>query len=210
MNSADSSPQPSNPPEKSLLIVLSGPSGVGKDTVLTRLKERDYPLAFITTTTTRPRRPDERDGVDYRFVSKEKFQQMIKDDELLEWAEVYGNWYGVPKGAVKSALDKGQDVMVKVDVQGAITIKKIVPQAVFIFLMPPSTEELTKRLERRHTESLDALDLRLKTAKDEMKQLPMFDYVVLNKWDEVDLATADIKAIIAAEKCRVIAREIRL
>jgi guanylate kinase len=198
-------------PTRSLLIVLSGPSGAGKDAVLIRMKELGYPLLeYITTVTTRPRRASERDDVDYHFISVERFQEMISRKELLEWANVYGNWYGVPKEAVKQALDKGRDVIVKVDVQGAATIKKILPQAVFIFLIPPSREELTIRLKQRHTESAFNLALRLKTAEEEIKKLPLFDYVVLNRRDEIGPAVSDIKAIITAEKCRVISRELVL
>ncbi len=140
----------------------------------------------------------------------ERFQEMIEHKELLEWANVYGNWYGVPKEAVKQALDKGQDVIVKVDIQGAATIKKILPQAVFIFLAPPSMEELVLRLKQRHTESSFDLALRIKTADDEIKQRPLLDYRVVNKPGEIDLAVSDIKAIITAEKCRVIPRRIAL
>jgi len=135
---------------------------------------------------------------------------MIENKELLEWAKVYGNWYGVPKQPVKQALEKGRDIMVKIDVQGAATIKKILPGAVFIFLMPPSREELATRLKDRHTESSLDSDLRLKTAEEEIKQLPLFDYVVVNKQDEIDSAVSDIEAIITAEKRRVAPREISL
>jgi guanylate kinase len=199
-----------NLPTRPLLVVLSGPSGAGKDAVLARLKESDYPLKYITTLTTRPRRAKERNNIDYHFVSEEKFQEMITNNELLEWANVYGNWYGVPKEAVKQALDQGHDVMVKVDIQGAATIKKILPQAILIFLTPPSMDELLARLKKRHTESSSDLDLRLKTAEKEMKQLPLFDYMVVNRWDKIDLAVSEIKAIITAEKCRVTPREIAL
>jgi len=197
-------------PTRPLLIVLSGPSGAGKDAVLTRMKELGYPLEYIITVTTRHQRAKERDNVDYHFISTEKFQEMIPRNELLEWANVYGNWYGVPKQSVKQALDKGQDIIVKVDIQGAATIKKILPQAVFIFLMPPSMEELTLRLKQRHTELPFDLALRLKTAEEEIKQLPLFDYIIVNKQDEIDLAVSSIKAIITAEKCRVTPREITL
>ena len=193
-----------------LLIILSGPSGVGKDAVLAKLKESDYPMKYVTTMTTRHRRENEKDDVDYHFVSFEKFQDMIKNNELLEWASVYGNWYGVPKGDVKQALDQGQDVMVKVDIQGVANIKKLLPQAISIFLMSPSAEELTTRLKQRRTESAFDLSLRLKKAEEEMKQLPKFDYVVVNRWGEIDRAVSDIKAIITAEKCRVSPREIVL
>ena len=207
---AHSTQLPFNQPARPLLIVLSGPSGVGKDAVLARMKESGYPLKYITTLTTRPQRPDERDSVDYHFISVERFQEMIANGELLEWANVYGNWYSVPKGAVKQALDGGEDVVVKVDVQGAASINKILPQAVFIFLMPPSIEALIARLKQRRTESPSDLALRLKTAEEEIKQLPLFDYIVVNWWDKLARAVSDIKAIITAEKCRVTPREITL
>jgi len=182
--------------KRPLLIVISGPSGVGKDAVLTEIKKSGYPLNYIT--------------MNYHFVSTNSFQKMIKNGALLEWANVYGNWYGVPKEPIKQALDKGQDTIVKVDIQGAATIKKILPQAVFIFLTPTSMEELVSRLEERHTESPADLTLRIKTAKDEIKQLFLFDYVVVNKQGEIDSAVADIEAIITAEKRRVNPREITL
>jgi guanylate kinase len=203
-----------NPPfnlqSKPLLIVLSGPPGVGKDAVLSRLKKSDYPLEFITTVTTRPKRAKEKNNIDYHFVSVESFHKMIENKELLEWANVYGNWYGVPREPVKRALDKGQDIIVKVDVQGAATIKKTIPQAVFIFLVPPSMKELATRLKQRQTESPFDLALRLKTAEEEIKQLPLFDYVVVNRKAEIDRAVSEIEAIITAEKRRVTPREISL
>jgi len=199
-----------NAEKRPLFIVLSGPSGIGKDAILTRMKESDYPLEYITTVTTRPRRAKERDNVDYHFISTEGFQEMITGNELLEWANVYSNWYGVPKKPVKQALDKGQDIIVKVDIQGAATIKKILPEAVFIFLIPASMEELAIRLKQRQTESPSDLALRTKTAEEEIKQLRLFDYIVVNKQDEIDLAVSEIKAIITAEKCRVTPREITL
>jgi len=197
-------------PSKPLLIVLSGPSGAGKDAILNRLKKSGYPVEFITTVTTRPKRAKEKNNVAYHFVPRESFNQMIKNKELLEWANVYGNWYGVPKQPVKQALDKGRDIIVKIDIQGAATIKKILPQAVFIFLMPPSMEELVTRLKDRRTELGFDLDLRLKTSEEEIKRLPLFDYVVVNKRNEIDLAVRAIEAIITAEKHRVKPREIRL
>jgi guanylate kinase len=201
---------PFNSPTLPLLIILSGPSGVGKDAVLTRMRGLGYPLRFITTLTTRPQRTNERNDVDYHFVSIERFEEMIRTGKLLEWAKVYGNWYGVPREEVKQALDKGEDTIIKVDTQGAASIKKILPQAIFIFLMPPSIEDLLIRLQQRHTESPAELALRLKTAEEEMNQLPLFDYVAVNRWDEIDQAVSGIKAIIAAEKCRVSPREIAL
>lgn len=201
---------PFNLPRKPLLIVLSGPSGVGKDAVLARLKESNYPLRYIVTLTTRTRRASERDNVDYRFISKERFQEMIDRGELLEWANVYGNWYGVPKETVKQALARGEDTILKIDVQGATTIKKIVPQAVFIFLMPPSMEELAMRLRQRYTEEPADIALRLKKAEDERKQLSLFDYVVVNRWGQIERAVVEIESIIRAEKCRMVPREISL
>ena len=199
-----------NLPARPLLIVLSGPSGVGKDAVLNGIKKTGYPLEYITTVTTRSQRVRERNNIDYHFVSTEKFQEMIKHEQLLEWAKVYGNWYGVPKQPVKQALDQGRDTIVKVDIQGAATIKKILPEAVFIFLVPPSIEELAERLKQRQTESSFDLALRLKTAEEELKQLPLFDYIVFNKQDEIGLTISHIEAIITAEKCRVTPREIDL
>ncbi len=197
-------------PSRPLLIVLSGPSGAGKDAVLARMRELKLCLVYITTVTTRPRRASEIDKVDYCFVSKEHFQNMIQNNELLEWACVYDNWYGVPKRPVQEALRQGKDVIVKVDVQGANTIKKVAPQAVFIFLIPPSLEDLHQRLEQRNTESTEALSVRTKAAEAEIKELPLFDYVVISRSKEIDRAVADIMAIITAEKCRVMQREISI
>jgi guanylate kinase len=190
-----------NPPQQPLLLVLSGLSGAGKDTVLDSLAQSAFPAVHVITVTTRKPRPNERDGEHYHFISNVKFQEMRTADALLESASVYGNWYGVPREPVKQALDSGQDVVIKVDVQGALTIKKKVPEAVFIFLAPPSIEELITRLRQRRTESEAGLDLRIKTANEELKPLSMFDYIVL---------VADIKAIFQAEKCRVKSRKISL
>ena len=186
-----------------LLVVLSGPSGAGKDTVIVGLKDFDFPIERIVTVTTRPRRVRESDGVDYCFVSPSKFQEMVGNKELLEWANVYGNWYGVPKEPVQKALEQGQDVIVRADVQGAATIKKLMPQAILIFLMPASMEELDTRLKQRHTESSLDLALRAQIAEEEIKRLPQFDYIVFNRQGEIGSAVADIKAIVRAEKCRV-------
>ena len=197
----------STPP---LFIILSGPSGVGKDAVLTRLKATESQLRFIITMTTRARRPRETDGVDYRFVSKEVFERLLKKNELLESANVYGNWYGVPKQPVRNALKEGKDTIVKVDVQGAATIKKILPNAIFIFLMPPSLDELKNRLRQRYTEKPPELAIRLRAAADEIKQVSKFDYLVMNNKDGLDIAVEEIRAIITAEKHRVKPRQIIL
>jgi guanylate kinase len=191
-----------------LLVILSGPSGVGKDAILYRMRELKLPFEFVTTVTTRSRRPTERDNIDYHFVSERRFQEMIGNNELIEWARVYGNYYGVPKQPVKIALEHQQDVIIKVDIQGAASIKKIAPQGVFIFLVTPTLEELKDRLTQRHTESAFDLSLRIKTAEEELKQLYLFDYLVINHRDEIDRAVGDIDAIIHAEKCRLVPRDI--
>jgi len=193
-----------------LLIIISGPSGVGKDTVLAKMKQSRRLLHYVVTATTRPQRPGEKNGLDYHFVSEEQFKRMIENGQLLEWANVYGNLYGVPKGQVQQALAQGLDVVVKVDVQGAATIKNILPQAVFIFLTPPSLGELERRLKERKTESSEELKLRMETTRGEMDSLPLFDYVVVNHQDRLDSTIAQIDAIISAEKCRVKPRIIEL
>jgi len=185
-----------------LLIVLSGPSGAGKDTVISRMKALAYPLHYVVTLTTRRKRAGEKDGIDYHFVSEARFREMSQQGELLEYAQVYGNWYGTPREQVRRALSQGQDVIVKTDVQGAATIKRLVPQAVFIFLVPPSLEELEKRLRQRNTEGRFDLELRLKTARAEMEQLPNFDYVVMNQHDGLEQVVSCVISIITAEKCR--------
>jgi guanylate kinase len=189
--------------KKPSLFILSGPSGVGKDAVLHKLKETSLPLKYVITMTTRPRREKERDNIDYIFVSREHFQELIDNDGLLEYANVYGNLYGVPRAQVEEALDKGHDVIVKVDVQGADNIKHIKPDAISIFLRPSSLSELSQRLKHRRTESIEALDLRIKTASEEMEKLTEFDYAVINQRGEIDKAVSEIRSIITAEKCRV-------
>jgi len=193
-----------------LLIVLSGHSGVGKDAVLTRMKELSRPFHYVITATTRSKRPGEKDEEDYYFLSKRKFQQMIDKDQFLEWANVYGNYYGVPKKEITQALSKGMDVIVKVDVQGATSIKKILPDAVFIFLMPPSMRELERRLRQRSSESSAELALRLKGVKEEKKSLPLFDYVVINYQDGLGDVISQIDAIVIAERCRINHRVIEI
>ena len=190
--------------------MLSGPSGVGKDTVLSRMKELKRSWHYTVTATTRAQRQEESDGVDYHFVSSLEFEEMIEKGGLLEWARVYGNWYGVPREQVKQALERGLDVVIKADVQGAATVKGIAPQALLIFLTPPSMEELEERLRKRNTESSIDLSLRIETAREEMKRLLLSDYVVVNRQGEVDRAVAEIESIISAEKCRVTPRVVEL
>ncbi|MEK7848418.1 MAG: guanylate kinase [Chloroflexota bacterium] len=201
-----SQPPPPQPPP--LLLVLSGPSGVGKDAVLQGMKARGLPFHWVVTATTRPRRPQEAEGVDYYFVSPERFQRMRESAELLESAQVYGHWYGVPRAPVRQALERGQDTVLKIDVQGATTVKGLVPEAVLVFLSPPRLEDLLERLRQRHTESPSQLSVRLKKAQEEMERIPTFDYVVVN--DRVEAAIDRILAIITAERCRTHPHRVRL
>jgi guanylate kinase len=199
---------PKSPP---LLIVISGPSGAGKDATITKMKELGYLFHHVVTVTTRPKRKGELDRVHYRFISEDQFQKMVKSKKLLEWAKVYGNYYGVPRDDVKKALDGGQDVIIKVDVQGAATIKRMVTEAVFIFIAPPSVDELAERLKQRNNhQSLSDLKSRLNKAKEEMESLSLFDYCVINRKNNIGLTVSRIHAIIAAEKCRVTPRLIKL
>jgi guanylate kinase len=193
-----------------LLIVLSGPSGVGKDAVLARMRKSDRPFHYVVTATTRPKRAREKNGLDYHFLSRKEFQQMIDGHQLLEWANVYGNYYGVPKDEIGPALSGGVDTIVKVDVQGAAAINRILPQAVFIFLMPPSLEALERRLKRRRSESSQDLAVRLARAEEEIKTLPLFDYVITSDQDKLDEVVSQIDAIVTAEKCRVEPRTVGL
>jgi len=183
---------------------------VGKDAVLARMKKLGRPFHYVVTATTRSQRAGEIDRIDYHFLSQEEFQQMIDKGQLLEWAEVYGNYYGVPRDEIARALSKGMDAIAKVDVQGAATIKQILPQAVFIFLVPPSMEDLELRLKQRHSESSNDLALRLEKAREEIKSLSLFDYVITSYQDKLDLVVSQIDAIVAAEKCRVEPRVVEL
>ncbi len=192
-----------------LLIVISGPSGVGKDALVKRMKERNVPFHFVVTATSRPPRPGEVNGKDYIFVSKEKFREMLEKGELLEHAIVYGEYKGIPKSQVLDAIASGKDVIMRLDVQGAATVRKLIPQAITIFLMTSTEEELVRRLSMRHTESSEALAKRLAAAKAEMERLPEFDYVVVNKDNELDVAVDKVLSIVTAEKCKVKPREIK-
>jgi len=193
-----------------LLVVISGPSGVGKDSVLMRMRELAFPFHFVVTATSRPIRPGEIDGYDYHFVSVERFERMIQDDELLEWAKVYGQYKGIPKSEVRQAMASGRDVLLRINVDGAATIKRLAPEAVFIFLAPASPEELRRRLTLRRTESPQEIERRLAMASQEMEQVRHFDYVVINREDRLDEAVGQIRAIIIAEKQRVFPRQVTL
>lgn len=205
--------QPTDPYQRKelpLLVVISGPSGVGKDKTLTRMKEMGYPFYFVVTATTRPKRPNEIHGVDYFFVSMSEFAEMIEQGELLEYAVVYGDYKGIPKAQVRQALASGQDVIMRIDVQGAQTIRRLVPEAVLIYLSAESEEALVKRLGERKTEPEAQLKMRIATARQELKRLDLFDYLVINADDKLDETCRKIAAIITAEKCRVKQRHITL
>lgn len=186
-----------------VLVVISGPSGVGKDTTLFRLKEAGHSFYFVVTATTRARRPSEVDGVDYHFVNVGEFAEMIEQNELLEYAVVYGDYKGIPKRHVREALASGQDVIMRIDVQGAATIRMLVPNCVTIFLTAENEDELVTRLHERKTEEPDQLKMRIVTARRELKRVREFDYVVVNRDGALDEAVDQVLSIIKAEKCRV-------
>ena len=190
------------------MVVVSGPSGVGKDAVFQYMRDLDRAWHFVVTATTRPRRRLERNGIDYLFLDTEEFDHMREGGQLLECAQVYGNWYGVPKQQVRDALARGRDVLMRIDVQGAATVKGIIPQAVMIFLAPPSMEELERRLRFRQSESIDALRRRMEAAEGEMSQMDIFEYRVVNHSQRLDLAAFCIDSIITAERCRVPPRRV--
>ena len=190
--------------------MLSGPSGVGKDAVLSRMREENIPYHFTVTATTRPRRTNETEGVDYIFLSNESFHQMIRNEALLEWAEVYGHFYGVPKAPIVNAITKGQDVIIKIDVQGADTIRELAPDTLSIFLAPPSIAALANRLRLRRTEAPEVLQLRLRKAEAEMRDASKFDYIVTNHQDRISDTVQEIEEIVARERHRSPNRKIVL
>ena len=193
-----------------LLIVISGPSGAGKDTVMQRMQERGLPFHFVVTATTRPKRESETHGKDYFFVSKDEFARMIDEDELIEHAIVYGDYKGIPKQQVREALASGKDVVMRVDVQGAESIRKMAPEALLVFITTDSEEELVHRLETRKTETTDSLALRIATARKELKRLEAFDYVIINRDFQLDVTVDSIRSIIDAEHHRVNPRKVSL
>lgn len=193
-----------------LLVVISGPSGAGKDVLIERMKEQGLPFHFVVTATTRPQRPEEVDGKDYFFVSMSDFADMIERQELLEYAIVYGDYKGIPKQQVRAALDSGKDVIMRVDVQGAATVRRLAPGAILIFLTAPSEEELIQRLQARSTESPEQLKIRIATSRQEMTRLREFDYVVVNRQDRLDEAVQRVVSIIDAEHCRTQPRWVTL
>lgn len=186
--------------QKGVLFILSGPSGVGKGTVRKALNDKGTDLRYSVSATTREIREGEQDGVDYFFKTREAFEQMIANGELLEWAEYVGNYYGTPIEYVQQTLDAGDDVILEIEVQGALKVKQAFSEGIFIFLMPPSLRELKNRIVNRGTESGDLVEDRLQAAQQEIEMMKNYDYVVEN--DEVEAACERIEAIVTAEHCR--------
>lgn len=184
-----------------LLIILSGPSGAGKGTICQEVLRQMPDVRYSVSATTRQPRPGELDGVHYFFREREEFQTMIQNDQLLEWAEFCGNYYGTPQFAVEHAINEGYDVILEIEIQGALQVKKRFPQGVFVFVVPPSMDALSERIHKRGTESEDVIKKRLETAAQELGYVTEYDYVVVN--DEVPAAVDKLKSILVAEKCRV-------
>ena len=198
------------PRQEPLLIVISGPSGVGKDTVIQRMKERNLPIHFVVTAATRPPRPNEVHGRDYYFYSHDEFAEMIEKGELLEYAIVYNDYKGIPKAQVRDALDTGKDVIMRLDVQGAATIRKLCPDTLMIFLTVTDEDDMVNRLQERKTETPEGLKLRIATARQEMTHVDSFDYVVINHQNHLDETVDIIISIIEAEHHRVTQRKVTL
>lgn len=186
--------------EKGILFVLSGPSGVGKGTVRKALFDKDTDLQYSISMTTRNIRPGEKEAVDYFYRTKNEFEQMIHDNQLLEYAEYVGNYYGTPRKYVEETLESGKDVFLEIEVQGALQVKRNFPEGVFVFLSPPSLEELKNRIVNRGTESDDLVANRLHAAKEEIELMDAYDYVVVN--DQVDKAVDKVQAIVKSEHCK--------
>ncbi len=193
-----------------LLIVISGPSGAGKDTVMQRMQERGLPFHFVVTANTRPKRENEIHGRDYFFISKEEFARMIEQDELIEYAIVYGDYKGIPKAQVREALASGKDVVMRLDVQGAETVRKLANEALLIFIAPENEDELERRLRDRKTESDDSLAIRIATARKEFLRIEQFDYIIVNRDFHLDDTVDKVRAIIQAEHLKVKHRKVDL
>ena len=187
--------------QKGQLIVLSGPSGVGKSTVIAELLSERADIHFSVSFTTRAPRVGEEDGVNYNFVDRAEFERMIAAGELLEYAEYVGNYYGTSMKVIRDKLDQGVDVLLDIEVQGAAKVREKCPDAVLIFIIPPSFEELSRRLHGRNTDDEDVIEGRLQKAREEDKEIRHYDYLVVN--DKVPAAAAEIMAILLAEDCRV-------
>lgn len=186
---------------KGLLIVVSGPSGAGKGTICKALLEKHDDLFISVSATTRQPRAGEVDGVNYHFITKEDFIKRVEQKDFLEYAEVYGNYYGTPKSRVEEMIDSGKNVILEIDIQGALKVKENFKEGVFIFILPPSMEELKQRIIKRGSETPESLMRRFKSAYQEINYISKYNYAVVN--DVVDVAVSKIEGIITAEKCRV-------
>ncbi|MDI3535457.1 MAG: guanylate kinase [Thermosediminibacterales bacterium] len=186
--------------KEGLLVVISGPSGAGKGTLCERLLKKNHSIYKSVSMTTRQPRKGEIDGESYYFITEEEFKNKIKNGEFLEWAKVYGNYYGSPRAKVLEKLRQGMDVLLEIDIQGAIQVKKSFSDGVFIFILPPSFEELSERIKKRATEDEKTIYLRLKSAYEEIKHALEYDYIIVN--DDIQDAVDKLEAIIKAEKCR--------
>ncbi|XP_076952275.1 guanylate kinase 3, chloroplastic-like [Bidens hawaiensis] len=203
------SSEPLAPNPRPLVIVISGPSGVGKDCLIKCLREVRSNIHFVVTATSRPMRPGEVHGKDYYFVTKDEFLKMVEDDELLEYALVYGDYKGIPKQQIRDYMAKGYDIVLRVDIQGASTLRKILgDSAVFVFLVAESESELVMRLIDRKTESKESLLVRVATAREELKQMKNFDYVVVNAEGKLESCVKMVESIIDAEKAKVVQRRV--
>ncbi|NLF10251.1 MAG: guanylate kinase [Anaerolineaceae bacterium] len=210
METSSSNTSPYERETEPLLLIISGPSGVGKDALVKRMKETGYPFSFVITATDRPPRPGEVDGRDYCFYSTVEFERMIAEGEMLEHSVVYGQHKGIPRAHVCRALEAGLDVIMRLDVQGARKVKGILPVAITVFLLPESEEELQSRLLDRRSDTEEALQRRRETLQEELACIPEFDYVVMNRDNLLDEAVEDVKAILRAEHCRTEPRKVCL
>ncbi len=188
---------------RGILLVVSGPSGVGKGTICGQLLKERTNIEFSISVTTRQPRPNEQNGVNYYFISEAEFNRMREAGELLEWAEVYGNYYGTPRSTVLKALDEGKDILLEIDIQGALQVKAAFPDCVLVFVWPPSYQELERRIRQRGTETPESLARRLRKAKLEMAHVVNYDYIVVNQPDQVEKAVKEVEAILLAEKAKV-------